>query len=103
MKLPVSLLLIPLCVFPLTGCKQFLYGSNDVNFLGVPKNPRPSRNTYAGSGGGYSSGYSSGYTPPPAQSYSQVESQAQKDANFRRQLDRQIQNNTSSGIRGGSY
>ncbi|RYD31273.1 MAG: hypothetical protein EOP87_15055 [Verrucomicrobiaceae bacterium] len=101
MKFPVPLLLIPLCVLPLSGCKQFLYGSNDVNFLGVPKNPRPSRNTYAGSGGGYGGG--STYTPTPAQSYSQVESQAQKDANYRRQLDRQIHNNTTSGIRGGSY
>lgn len=86
----------------LTSC-TLLYGSNDVNFLGVPKNSSSSSNSYSNrssssynSGSTYSSGaqaYQPTYSTGPAP-YSSVESQDQKMRNYGQQLDRQISRQT---------
>ncbi|TDU71364.1 hypothetical protein EI77_02488 [Prosthecobacter fusiformis] len=84
----------------LTSCKQFLYGSNDVNFLGVPNKPRSTTPSYSSGssygGATYSSGapaYTPNYSAGPAP-YSSVESQDQKMRNYGQQLDRQISRQT---------
>lgn len=99
MKAPY-LCLLALSALSLTGCKQFLYGSNDVNFLGVPNKPRTTSPAYSNgssyNGNTYSSGapiYTPSYSSGPAP-YSSVESQDQKMRNYGRQLDRQISRET---------
>lgn len=102
MKVSIYCLLLAVSSLSLTSCKTFLYGSNDVNWLGVKTSPRSStsRPSYSSgssySGATYSSGapaYTPNYSAGPAP-YSSVESQDQKMRNYGQQLDRQISRQT---------
>lgn len=97
MKITLLCLLLAACSLSLTSC-SVLYGSNDVNILGVPKTSRTQTRSYSGSSSSptYSSGaqaYQPSYSTGPAP-YSSVESQDQKMRNYGQQLDRQISRQT---------